>query len=131
MKKHAALFAVVMLASAPVLAAQSGGFVDPNAPAAQVKQGGFKAGQSSVVTVKQAEEMKDDSWVTVRGQLEKQVGDEDYLFRDQTGTMKVEIDDKRWNGVTVSPSDRVELTGELDKDFNSIELDVKQVTKLP
>lgn len=131
MKKHAALIAIVMLASAPVLAAQQGGFVDPNAPAAQVKQGGFNAGQSSVVTIKQAEEMKDDSWVTVRGQLEKQVGDEDYLFRDQTGTMKVEIDDKRWNGVTVSPTDRVELTGELDKDFNSIELDVKQVKKLP
>ncbi|MGA4367357.1 YgiW/YdeI family stress tolerance OB fold protein [Pantoea ananatis] len=133
MKKYAALLAVTMLASAPVFAAQHGGFVDPNAPApaAHQQQGGFKADQSSVVTVKQAEEMKDDSWITVRGQLEKQIGDEDYVFRDQTGTMKVEIDHKRWNGLTVSPKDRVELTGELDKDFNSIELDVKQVKKLP
>lgn len=131
MKKQAALLAVVMLASAPVFAAQQGGFVDPNAPAAQVKQGGFNADNTSVVTVKQAEEMKDDSWITVRGQLEKQIGDEDYQFRDQTGTMKVEIDHKRWNGQTISPKGRVELTGELDKDFNSIELDVKQVKKLP
>lgn len=133
MKKYAALFAVTMLASAPVLAAQQGGFVDPNAPAptAPTQHGGFQAGNASVVTVKQAEEMKDDSWITVRGQLEKQVGEEDYLFRDETGTMKVEIDHKRWNGLTISPKDRVELTGELDKDFNSIELDVKQVKKLP
>ncbi|MGD9426487.1 YgiW/YdeI family stress tolerance OB fold protein [Pantoea sp. NSTU24] len=135
MKKHAAILAVVMLASAPVFAAQQGGFVDPSAPAAQTQttnaQGGFKADHTSVVTVKQAEEMKDDSWVTVRGKLEKQIGHEDYLFRDQTGTMKVEIDHKHWNGQTVSPQDNVELTGELDKDFNSVELDVKQVKKLP
>ena len=104
---------------------------DPNAPAAQAKAGGFKADNSSVVTVKQAEEMKDDSWITVRGQLDKQIGDEDYLFRDSSGTMKVEIDHKRWNGVTITPKDRVELTGELDKDFNATELDVKQVRKLP
>ncbi|MXP49762.1 YgiW/YdeI family stress tolerance OB fold protein [Pantoea sp. Eser] len=133
MKKHAAILAVVMLASAPVFAAQQGRFVDSNAPAAQVQtqQGGFSADHTSVVTVKQAEEMKDDSWITVRGKLEKQIGDEDYLFRYQTGNMKVEIDHKHWNGQTISPKDTVELTGELDKDFNSIEMDVKQVKKLP
>lgn len=44
MKKYAALLAVTMLASAPVFAAQQGGFVDPNAPApaAHQQQGGFK-----------------------------------------------------------------------------------------
>lgn len=131
MKKHAALLAILALATAPVFAATQGGFVDANAPAAQAKQGGFQNDQGSVVTVKQAEEMKDDSWITVRGQLEKQIGDEDYLFRDATGTMKVEIDHKRWDGLTVTPKDRVELTGELDKDFNSIELDVKRVRKAP
>ena len=131
MKKTAALVAVIMLAATPVLAAQQGGFVDPNAPTAQVKSGGFQPNSTSVVSVKQAEEMKDDSWITVRGTLEKQIGKEDYLFRDASGTMNVEIDDKRWNGLTITPKDQVELTGELDKDFNSIELDVKQVRKLP
>ncbi len=131
MKKSAALIAIVMLASTPVLAAQQGGYVDPSAPKAQVHAGGFQADNTSVVTVKQAEEMKDDSWITVRGYLDKQIGDEDYLFRDSSGNMKVEIDHKRWHGQTITPKDQVELTGELDKDFNSIELDVKQVRKLP
>ncbi|MCA1178371.1 MULTISPECIES: YgiW/YdeI family stress tolerance OB fold protein [unclassified Pantoea] len=131
MKKSAALIAIVMLASTPVLAAQQGGFVDPSAPKPQVHAGGFQADNTSVVTVKQAEEMKDDSWITVRGYLDKQIGDEDYLFRDSSGNMKVEIDHKRWHGQTITPKDQVELTGELDKDFNSIELDVKQVRKLP
>lgn len=130
MKKTAALLAIAALVSTPVLAAQQGGFVDPNAPAAQMQKGGFSGQNGSVVTVKQAQDMKDDSWVTLRGNIEKRVGDEDYTFRDATGTMTVEIDHKRWDGLTVSPADKVELQGELDKDFNSVELDVKRVSKI-
>ncbi|WP_312240147.1 NirD/YgiW/YdeI family stress tolerance protein [Pantoea sp.] len=128
MKKSAALLAIMALAATPALAAQQGGFVDPNAPAASVKQGGFSGGD--VVTVKQAQGMKDDSWATIRGKIEKRTGDEDYLFRDATGAMTVEIDHKRWEGQTVSPKDTVELTGELDRDDNAIEMDVKQVKKI-
>lgn len=130
MKKTAALFAIAALVSTPVLAAQNGGFVDPNAPAANVQQGGFTGPNGSVVTIKQAQDMKDDSWVTLRGNIEKRIGDEDYTFRDATGAMTVEIDHKRWEGQTVSPGDKVELQGELDKDFNSVELDVKRVRKI-
>ncbi|WP_026042812.1 YgiW/YdeI family stress tolerance OB fold protein [Pantoea sp. A4] len=130
MKKSATLLTLLVFAASPVFAAQQGGFIDPDSPVVQAKRGGYQA-ESQVVTVKQAGEMKDDSWITVRGKLEKQTGDEDYLFRDASGTMKVEIDHKRWNGLTITPKDTVELTGELDKDFNAVELDVKQVRKLP
>ncbi|MEI2606781.1 YgiW/YdeI family stress tolerance OB fold protein [Erwinia aphidicola] len=130
MKKTAALLAISALISTPVLAAQSGGFVDPNAPTAQVQKGGFSGPNGTVATVKQAQDMKDDAWVTMRGNIEKRIGDEDYQFRDATGTMTVEIDHKRWEGQTVGPNDKVELQGKLDKDFNSMELDVKQVRKI-
>lgn len=130
MKKTAALLAISALISTPVLAAQTGGFVDPNAPTAQVQKGGFSGPNGTVATVKQAQDMKDDAWVTMRGNIEKRVGDEDYQFRDATGTMTVEIDHKRWEGQTVGPNDKVELQGKLDKDFNSMELDVKQIRKI-
>lgn len=130
MKKTAALLAITALVSMPVLAAQTGGFVDPNAPTAQVQKGGFSGPNGTVATVKQAQDMKDDAWVTMRGNIEKRIGDEDYQFRDATGTMKVEIDHKRWEGQTISPKDNVELQGKIDKDFNSVELDVKQVRKV-
>lgn len=129
MKKTAVLLAV-LLASAPVLAAQSGGFVDPNAPAAHAGSGGFTGPNGTAATVKQAQDMSDDTWVTLRGKIEKRIGDEDYLFRDATGSMTVEIDDKRWDGQTIGPQDNVELQGKLDKDFNSLELDVKRVRKV-
>ena len=130
MKKHAAMVAIVALFTMPALAAQSGGFVDPNAPATQTQKGGFK-GPENVVTVKEAKEMKDDSWVTVRGNIEKRLSDDDYLFRDQTGTLSVEIDEEDWKGQSVAPGDKVELQGELDKAFNDAQLEVKQVRKLP
>ena len=130
MKKTAALLAITALISTPVLAVQGGGFVDPNAPTSVVQKGGFSGPNGTMVTVKQAQDMKDDAWVTMRGNIEKRIGDEDYLFRDATGTMTVEIDNKRWEGQTVGPKDNVELQGKLDKDFNSLELDVKQIRKL-
>ncbi|MBW5891701.1 YgiW/YdeI family stress tolerance OB fold protein [Pectobacterium polaris] len=131
MKKIAALLVITALVSAPVFAAQSGGgFVNPETPAVGSHQGGFTDSQSSLTTVDKAKDLRDDSWVTLRGNIEKRLGDENYLFRDSTGTMEVEIDHKRWNGQMVSPTDKVEIQGELDKDFNSVELDVKQIRKL-
>ena len=41
-----------------------------------------------------------------------------------------DIDHKRWNGVTVTPKDTVEIQGEVDKDWNSVEIDVKQIRKV-
>lgn len=131
MKKAAAIFAVTALCSAPAFAAQTGGFVEPNASTSPShSSGGFSGPDGSVTTVEKAKELKDDSWVTVRGHIERRVGSEDYLFRDETGTITVEIDDKYWNGQNVAPTDKVELQGELDKGFNSAELDVKQVKKI-
>ncbi|MFG1174569.1 YgiW/YdeI family stress tolerance OB fold protein [Erwiniaceae bacterium CAU 1747] len=130
MKKTAALLAISALISTPVLAAQSGGFVDPNAPTAQVQTGGFSGPDGTIVTVKQAQDMKDDAWVTLHGHIEKRTGDDDYLFRDATGTLSVEIDHKHWQGQTVTPKDNVEIQGKLDKDFNSTELDVKRIRKI-
>ena len=131
MKKAAVLLAITALVSAPVFAAQSGGgFVNPETPAVGTHKGGFIDQQRSLTTVDKAKDLRDDSWVTLSGNIEKRIGDENYLFRDATGTMEVEIDHKRWNGQMVSPTDKVEISGELDKEFNAVGVDVKQIRKL-
>ncbi|MCG8708577.1 YgiW/YdeI family stress tolerance OB fold protein [Brenneria sp. 4F2] len=130
MKKTAAIVAIAALCSAPVFAAQTGGYLAPtNTQTAQVQKhpGGFTGPDGSVTTVVKAKEMKDDSWIILRGTIDQRIGDEDYLFRDASGSITVEIDNKYWNGQNVSPQDKVELQGELDKSFSSAELDVKQV----
>lgn len=135
MKKFAALAAIMMLTSAPVFAAQ-GGFNGPNAAQTQTQtqsqsqQGGFVDANASLTTAAKAKDLKDDSWVKLRGNITERLSDDRYVFRDASGTVNVEIDNKRWNGQTISPQDLVEIQGEVDKDWNSVEVDVKQIRKV-
>ena len=39
----------------------------------------------------------------LRGNITERLSDDRYTFRDESGTVVVEIDHKRWNGVTVTP----------------------------
>ena len=130
MKKLAAMVAVMALCSAPVLAAQQGGFSGPTKTTTQSQNGGFVGPNGSSTTVESAKALRDDTWVTLRGNIVERISDDLYVFKDATGTVNVDIDHKRWNGVTVTPQDVVEIQGEVDKDWNSVEIDVKQIRKV-
>lgn len=68
----------------------------------------------ATTTVEQAKKMPDDSNVVLRGNIEKALGGEKYVFKDATGSIVVEIDDDDWGGLDVSPNDTVEIRGEVD-----------------
>ncbi|WP_225382978.1 YgiW/YdeI family stress tolerance OB fold protein [Klebsiella variicola] len=127
MKKIAAMTAIVALVSMPVLAAGQGGFTGPSST---TQGGGFTGPSGAVTTVTNAKSLRDDTWVTLRGKITERVSDDLYKFQDASGVINVDIDHKRWNGVTVSPQDTVEIQGEVDKDWNSVEIDVKQIRKI-
>ena len=131
MKKYAAIAAIMMITTAPVFAAQ-GGFNGPSATATQTQtqQGGFVDNDANLTTAAKVKDLKDDSWVKLRGNITERLSDDRYTFRDESGTVNVEIDNKRWNGVTVTPQDKVELQGKVDKEWNDFEIDVKQVIRL-
>ena len=133
MKKMAAMTAIVALISMPVLAAEQGGFSGPGATQTSqtsTQKGGFIGPGGSVTTVENAKSLRDDTWVTLRGKIVQRISDDLYKFQDASGTVNVDIDHKRWNGLTVTPQDTVEIQGEVDKDWNSVEIDVKQITKV-
>ncbi|UXY11632.1 YgiW/YdeI family stress tolerance OB fold protein [Kosakonia sp. ML.JS2a] len=127
MKKTAAMIAVFALCSAPAFAANQGGFTGPGATQ---QSGGFTGPNGSKATVESVKSLRDDAWVTLRGNIVERVSDDTYLFKDATGTINVDINRKRWNGVTVGPQDVVEIQGEVDKDWNSVEIDVKEISKV-
>lgn len=94
-----------------------GEFHNPNK-----KQGG----KQNMDTVKAAKKASDDSNVTLEGNIIKKVKDETYLFRDKTGEIQVEIDEEIWQGREVTPSKKVKIKGEVDKDNNQpTKIDVK------
>lgn len=81
-------------------------------------------------TVKQALTYRDDTKVQLKGYIVKSVGDEKYQFRDNTGTMTVDIDDELWNGRAISAKTPVIIKGEVDIDYKPmkrVEIDVDSV----
>ncbi len=133
MKKIAAMTAIVALVSMPVLAAEQGGFTGPSSTtqvSSTAQAGGFTGPSGAVTTVANAKSLRDDTWVTLRGKIVERISDDLYKFQDASGVINVDIDHKRWNGVTVGPQDTVEIQGEVDKDWNSVEIDVKQIRKI-
>jgi len=127
MKKIAAMTAIIALVSMPVLAAGQGGFTGPSTT---TQAGGFTGPSGAVTTVANAKSLRDDTWVTLRGKIVERISDDLYKFQDASGVINVDIDHKRWNGVTVGLQDTVEIQGEVDKDWNSVEIDVKQIRKI-
>lgn len=86
--------------------------------------GGFQDAYSSLVTVKQAQNMPDEAFVTLQGQIERRLTSDEYLFFDKTAKIVVEIDSEKWLGQTVNPNDIIEITGEVDRNFRNVKIDV-------
>ena len=123
MKKDLIL-ASLLLSSTTIFAE----FIGSNTQQKQT-QGGFSGPSISKTTVKQAKTLKDDMPVVLEGNIIQHLGKDNYLFRDSTGEITIEIDHNNWNGVTVEPKDVVTIHGETDKDWNSVEIEVDYVTK--
>ena len=92
--------------------------------------GGFVNSQQEVSKVADLANMQDDQFVVLQGQIVKQVNKKDYLFKDASGEVQVEIDRRAWNGVDIAPTDEVKLYGEVDKGLNKLEVEVDRVEKV-
>ena len=117
MKKRslATIFVLATVAASGAFA--KGAFQDPHAQQAQhaqyhhkgeFKHGGFINGNQTV----------------------RQVGKDDFIFKDASGELQVEIDRKAWRGQDISPSDEVKLYGEVDKSWDKMEVDIDRVEKI-
>ncbi len=122
--KKLLLISLLTSLTLPALAQQAG-FTGPGSEGQQ--QGGFN-GPHKTFTVAQSKSLQDDTKVVLQGKITKKISHEHYEFMDSTGTVVVEIDDNKWMGQSVSPNDTVRLEGEVDKDHNKIDIDVKKVT---
>ncbi|WP_394204282.1 NirD/YgiW/YdeI family stress tolerance protein [Shewanella waksmanii] len=80
--------------------------------------------------VSEAENATDDMPVELTGKLVKSLGDEKYLFRDDTGEIEVEIDDALWRDIEVSDDTTVMLRGEVDDEWQGIEIEIDSINLL-
>jgi uncharacterized protein (TIGR00156 family) len=111
-----------------VLTAMLFAAVSPNGVSMAASQGGGFSGLGiTPITVQQAMTLRDDSYAILRGNIIQHLGKDRYLFKDATGSIQAEIDRDKWGGQNVTPQDTVEISGEIDKDWNSVEIDVDRV----
>ena len=92
-------------------------------------QGVLYASSFSVITVNDARVMPHDSWVVLSGNIINALpGGRHYTFRDSTGEIAVEIGQNIWRGLSVSPSDRVEICGEVVVNRGAVSVLVRAIT---
>lgn len=115
MKQILAGMALTLIASGAVAAEPAGGFRGPDS--------------LRLVTVAEAGQLGDDTAVKLQGHIVRALGDGRYEFKDQTGTITVEIEREDWNGVEATPETLIEIQGEIDKDWyrSGVEVDVDSV----
>lgn len=124
MKNLLSLLAVTALLLTPALAG-----AQVVSPTSKAMGGGFDGPAVATTKVSEALTFGDDTPVLLVGTIQKKLGGELYSFTDGTGTIVVEIDDDDWMGQTVKATDKVSIWGEVDKEWNSVKVDVDKITK--
>ena len=68
----------------------------------------------NMVTVQQVAKIKDETGVTLTGQITKHIKSDHYEFKDRSGTISLEIDDDLWHAAGLKVGDHVRVVGEVD-----------------
>ncbi len=127
MKKISVMALIGVLSAGAAMAE----FIEPTVAAPVHNQkGGFVNPAETISTVSRVNEMRDDVFVIVQGNIVQSLGDEKYIFEDSTGSIVVEIDDDAWRGQMITPADTVKLRGDVDRGIFKTEIEVESVEKL-
>lgn len=86
---------------------------------------GPSAGEAT--TVELAKAARDDSIVTLTGNIVTRISDDDYMFRDSTGEVSVEIDHHVWRGQEVTPETKLRISGEVDHERRGVKIEVRSL----
>ena len=77
-----------------------------------------------LTTIKLARMEKHDAEVALEGHIVKKIKAEHYLFKDDTGVIEVEIDNKDFRDIKVTPKTKIRIVGEIDKKWNATTIDI-------
>ena len=85
--------------------------------------------QPAVWTVTEVMTLPDETPVVMRGRITRNMGNNIFVFEDNSGTIMMEIDEEDWNGNTVRVDDIVTVYGNVDKGQNYTEIDVESIVR--
>ena len=83
--------------------------------------------QPKAVEVAEVNELLDDDRIALQGNLIQQTDDDNYIFKDATGEMEIEIDQDKFANITVTPEDEVLIIGEADVDVFETTIEAEEL----
>lgn len=89
--------------------------------------------KKNVVSIAQAHKMKDETGVTLTGQIVKQraAQSDEFELKDKTGSIMIDVDDDHWKRLKLKAGDRVKVWGEVDTHRNKpTDIEVIQIEHL-
>lgn len=75
--------------------------------------------------------MPDDTEVVIQGVIVQNLGDDNYLVKDDSGTVNIEIDEDLVQGNTITPEAAVLITATVDQEGNVTSLEAEEVQFVP
>ena len=75
--------------------------------------------------------MPDDTEVVIQGVIVQNLGDENYLVKDDSGTVTIEIDEDLVQGNTITPEAEVLITATVDQEDNVTSLEAEEIQFMP
>lgn len=81
--------------------------------------------------VSDVKNMPDDTMVYIQGYLIQNLGNENYTFQDDSGTLTVEIDDDLMGSNMYSPTTLVWIAAEVDKQGDVVSLEAEEIQFMP
>ena len=77
------------------------------------------AGAGAITPVSKVGKMWDEAHVVVEGHLVEQTSGDRYTFRDESGSIQVELEHEDFAGLNVTANDKVRIYGEVDNGFRT------------
>ena len=82
------------------------------------------------VNVQQIAQLKDETGITLIGQITQHLKGDHYQFQDATGRIGVEIDDDLWRQANLKVGDHVRVVGEVDTHrYKPTDIEVIQIER--
>lgn len=75
--------------------------------------------------------LPDDAEVVIQGVIVQDLGNDNYLVKDDSGTVNIEIDEDLVQGNTITPEAAVLITATVDKEGDVTSLDAEEVQFVP
>ncbi|HDZ2688401.1 TPA: NirD/YgiW/YdeI family stress tolerance protein [Klebsiella pneumoniae] len=114
----------------PALAAQGGFSAEKEPVVTEHMYAGHKVQQeNSQSRIQIVSSMHEGAWITLEGNVVSQQQDEWYTLRDPTGTIKVRIPQKVWNGQHFDAQDLVRVSGPVSHENDGSILYVAVISK--